>query len=204
MICATCCNCAPMLVVGNCGLERGRFRQRGRQRGGIADAVGERIVGGLHQRHAAVGGQQAVERIQARLRCRGCVESRELQRLPRRQRHRLRLDTGSFQRVAGHREERREVGGIDVLRRDVVGRAAGPSGGAVSLRDGGLPVRSADRSAKTGSAESRACADSDTAPASAAAPAGRRWRPPPVPCSRTGWRLRPACRETRRARRRCW
>ena len=128
-----------MLVVGNVVFSGVAFGERGRQRRRVADAVRERVVRGLHQRYAAFGGQQTVDSAESRLRCRGAVESRQLQRLPRGQRDRLRLTPVPSSVLPATEKNAGKLGRVDILRRDIIRRAAGPSGGAVALRDRSLP-----------------------------------------------------------------
>jgi len=68
------------------------------------------------------------------------IETGERQRLARRNRQHLRLGAGTFQRISSHRNKRGEGGGVHPLRRDVIGYPATPTGGAVALRDGALPL----------------------------------------------------------------
>ena len=192
-----------MLVVGNVVLRAVPFASAAVSAFASLRAVPERIVRGLHQRNAASGGQQAVERGQSRLRCRGAAESRQLQGLSRPQRHRLRRRAVAFKNVARYREECRKARRIDIRRFKIVRRAARPSGGAVALRDGSLPGdlligmrKQIQRNGQGLTLILGLC--------QAAAPAARRSPPPPVPCSRTGWRAREVCHETRSAVRRRW
>ena len=80
------------------------------------------------------------ERVQPDFGSGRAIETGERQRLARRNRQHLRLGAGTFQRIASHRNKRGEGGGVHPLRRDVIGHPAAPTGGAVALRDGALPL----------------------------------------------------------------
>ena len=127
-------------VGGELGFERRGLAERGSQHFGVGDAHRHRGIGCLRQRYAAVQGQQVRQRVQPGLRSGGVGETGKLQRLAGRDREHLGLRPGPFQRVPGHGDKRGERGRVEPLRGDVIRYPAAPTGRAVALRHGALPL----------------------------------------------------------------
>ena len=82
--------------------QRRPFGERLIQRCRVGDAVGQRGVGRLGERHAAVERQKTGQRVQTGLRRGRGIEPRELQVAAGRNRHWLRFYSGTQQRISSY------------------------------------------------------------------------------------------------------